>query len=426
MKKKADLFEGAAGAPAAAGNPGISINARYAGAFEERKRKQDLERAAELGLLPRGGGAGGGQAQQQQQEEEEEEEESEDEGEQLDPTLDRQITAVIQAIRARDPKVYEPGVHFFSGGEGGAAAPAAAAAAAPPAKEAKAKKRGKSAQEVVAAQLLEAAAAGREDAFEEDEELLAAHGKRAVDDGNRSANTRLYNAEQRELRDAFLASAAAEEEGGDGLLRVKPKSKLQRAAEEVEARVTREELLRAMASSKGGAAAHAQELEDPERFLTTFMQSSAWREAEREEAEDAAEAAAAAAAADEGSQDEEAASEEELDKAEQFEAKCVRARAARPAPRRPPPPFSTHLLPHPHPCSRAPPPPPTSLSPALVAGTTFALRTPRALPLSRTRAARGRRRRCAACPPSARTSARRSGSAASACAPRRRRRRAAS
>jgi protein KRI1 len=125
MKKKADLFEGAAGgAPSASAGQGLSINARFAGAFEERKRKQDLERAAELGLLPRGQGL---------EEEEEEEEESEDEGEQLDPTLDRQITAVIQAIRARDPKVYEPGVHFFSGGEAGAAA-AAAAAPAPLAK----------------------------------------------------------------------------------------------------------------------------------------------------------------------------------------------------------------------------------------------------------------------------------------------------
>ena len=304
--KKASLFEG--GEESGAGIS-LSINSRYATTFEDRKRKADLERATELGLLPRGGAAGGDEA--------EESEESEDEGEQLDPALDRQITDIITAIRRKDPKVYDTSITFFE------EAPAAAASsAAGAAKGDKAKKRGKSAQEVVAGQLVEAAEAGREDAFEEDEELLGPHGKRAVDDGNRSANARLYNAEQRELRDAFLASAGAaagaqqgskgaeaeaEEEEEEGLLRVKPKSKKQRAAEEEEARVTREELLKSMASRKGAAAAHADEIVDPEKFLTAFMQSSVWRDAEREEEE-----------LPEAEQGE--ASEEELEKAEEFEA----------------------------------------------------------------------------------------------------------
>jgi protein KRI1 len=299
---KADLFAGD-GDGGGGGGGGLSINSRFASAFEDRKRKQDLERAAELGLFPRGAGEGGGEGS------EGESEVSEDEGEQLDPALDRQITAVIQAIRARDPKMYQPGVHFFGGG-GGEAAPAASEPA--PAPRAKAKK-GKSAQEVVAAQLVAAAEAGREDAFEEDEELAAAHGRRAVDDGNRSANARLYNEEQRELRDAFLSSAAgAGEAEDDGLLRVKPKSRRQLAAEEEESRVTREELLRAMASRKGGAAAHADELADPDKFLTTFMQSSMWRDAEREGEEEEEE---------EAEPEKEEVSEEELDKAEEFEAK---------------------------------------------------------------------------------------------------------
>ena len=157
MKNKAaDLFAGD-GAAASAGAPGLSINARFASAFEDRKRKQDLERAAELGLLPRpSGGEGGGG-------EEESEEESEDEGEQLDPALDQKITAVIKAIRARDPKMYVPGVQFFAGSDD-AAAGGAAAAAEPLAKDGKAAKRGKSAQAVVAAQLVEAAEAAAEEA----------------------------------------------------------------------------------------------------------------------------------------------------------------------------------------------------------------------------------------------------------------------
>jgi len=275
-KAKASLFEdeGVIG-----GDGGLTINSKFANSFEVRKRKQELDRAAELGLLPREGAVADG--------EEGSEESSEDEGEMLNPALDRKIFDVIHAIRTKDPKVYLPEVEFFAGDQQGASS----ASAAPGAEKKKAPKKGKSAQEVVAAQLMEAAEAGKEDAFEDDEELLGAHGRRAVDDGNRSADARMYDAEQRELRQAFLTSAAravqgvaagagGEGEGDEELLKVKPKTKQQKAREEEEARVTREELLKAMATRKGGLAAHADEIRDPDRFLDTFLQSSVWRQAE--------------------------------------------------------------------------------------------------------------------------------------------------
>jgi protein KRI1 len=346
--QKAALFE-----EDRSGDTALRINASFAASFEERKRRQDLSRAAELGLLsaPAAGEGGASSASS-----------SEDEGALLDPATEAGIRATIAAIRARDPRIYDPGARFFLGGGGGDSAGAAPAAEAPAAEAPAAKKKvakGKSARELLRAQLLEAAAAGREDAFEDDDALDGARGVRRVDDGDRSANPRLYDEEQRELRAAFLrdsagggggggggSGAGAEDEGEEGegaLFRVKPTTASQRAAEEEDARVTREVLLAAMRAKTGGVAAHAEELADPEGFLDSFMTSSAWRLAEREGEDDAAEEAAAAAAAaaasaaaarttasTAGGTD----SEEELERAESFEATCV-ARPFSPPPAAP-------------------------------------------------------------------------------------------
>jgi len=201
-KKKAALFDPGEDKSGPA-DTSLRINSAFAASFEDRKRRQDLAKAAELGLLSSAPAAGDASPAS-----------SEDEGGLLDEATEAGIRETIAAIRARDPRIYEPGTRFFEGAAAAAAAATTAAAvAAPPKKAAK----GKNARELQRAQLLEAAAEGREDAFEDDDALDGARGVRRVDDGDRSANPRLYNEEQRQLRAAFLRESAGGVAAGAGV-----------------------------------------------------------------------------------------------------------------------------------------------------------------------------------------------------------------
>jgi len=320
-KLKASLFEEDTGSKPNNSNERLHINSSYASSFEDRKRKQDLLRARELGISE------DADPEAKDGNVSEESEEEDDRAQLLVPSIERRIQETIQAIRARDPRIYAPEVHFFSGADVEQEALV---------KTKKSHAKGKSAREVVGAQLAAAAMEGREDAFEDDEDLAGAHGRRTVDDGNRSTHTRAYNEEQRQLRQAFLASATgegkalgsgeeggAEEDGEEGFFTIKPKSDKERAAEDHEARVTREELMRHMRTKKGAVASHAAELENPEAFLEAFMQSRVWKEAEEEETEEEEGEGEEKKGVGMGKEADLMESEDELEKAEEFETTCV-------------------------------------------------------------------------------------------------------
>ncbi|KAH7815441.1 putative krr family protein [Monocercomonoides exilis] len=74
------------------------LNEQYAQKYEERKRKEELSRAADMGIDL----------------DSDSESEEEDEGTDVDPALDAQIFDVIQRIRNKDPSVYDPKASFFN------------------------------------------------------------------------------------------------------------------------------------------------------------------------------------------------------------------------------------------------------------------------------------------------------------------------
>lgn len=253
----------------------LAVNKKFAGRYEDVKRKQELSRARDLGIDLDGG-------------EDSEEEESEDDGALLTHDVDDQILKTLDAIRRKDPAIYKPDVKFF---EEKADAPAAAAAAGGDKKEAgaakektKAKKK-MTAKDVLREQLVDAAERGVSDAFADDSDDDMAAGRRRIDDGDREKNTRIYDAEQAELRAAFLKTAAAEEDedeeggGGSGLVVKKKGGKKGGAGsddddadsddDESVASAELDELKAYLRSKKGsGPAETAADLANPEEFLS--------------------------------------------------------------------------------------------------------------------------------------------------------------
>lgn len=325
-KKSASSLLGDDGDDAALG--GFSVNKKFATRYEDRKRKQDLARAEELGLLTGGADA------------DESSDESEDDGDLLTAGLDKKILATIQAIRSKDPKVYDAKTTFFT--EADDAASSDDEGDKP--KKAKKEKK-KTAKDVLREQLVEAAERGATDAFADDDELDVRR-KRFVDD-DVEKDKKIYDDEQAQLRAAFLSSVK-DSEAGDGKDKAKDKTKRKEAAAAAAAAAAAEaaaaaaagpgsdsddsdggllklrkkeakpaaggdsdsegsflgrddlrSYLRAKAAEeasaaakrakgrKGGAAGggvklaeHADELADPEAFLNAFARSRVWKEAE--------------------------------------------------------------------------------------------------------------------------------------------------
>jgi protein KRI1 len=283
---KEDLF---GDVPDGVSAPSLTINKGFARSFEERKTRQELGRAREFGITANGAAGG------------EESMSEDDTGEALDAAMDARISATIDAIRRRDPRVYVPDARFFEGekktssdsdsdddGDGDNNAQVTAAAAATLTTTAfKATTKTKTARDTLRQQLLSAAEEGKTDAFgddDEDESLARAA------DAARAANPRAYDEEQRTLRRAFLDIKAEDKEEGDGdsdddgsgLLRVKPRDEASEAAAIAEAIRDREVLRAAMKTKGGKTALHGDQVADPDAFLATFLKSNAWRVIERD------------------------------------------------------------------------------------------------------------------------------------------------
>ena len=84
--------------------PKITVNRKFATAYEERKRRQELSKAREMGYV---------NDDAEEDEEDASTSESEDEGDALTPYRDLEIMRTIKMIRSRDPRVYDPNTKFY-------------------------------------------------------------------------------------------------------------------------------------------------------------------------------------------------------------------------------------------------------------------------------------------------------------------------
>jgi protein KRI1 len=269
------------------GDASFNINKKWAAHYDEKKRKQDLSRARELGLFSADSGPVDSES----------DEDEDDVGEALTADVDEKIRETIAAIRNKDPRIYDKSRVFFpdeeskktEGDDGAEPASSSAASGA----GAGAGHKRKTAKDVLREQLVAAAESGRSDAFDEDEDVTLG---RARDAADRSVATRAYDDEQKALRRAFLDTAADGGDGGD-LLQVRKRAAPASApaasrgarggaASSVGSAAGREALREFLRRKDGAFASTAAELEDPNAFLEAFMQSNAWRQDEEEDDED--------------------------------------------------------------------------------------------------------------------------------------------
>ncbi|OWZ11979.1 hypothetical protein PHMEG_00014926 [Phytophthora megakarya] len=205
----------------------LNVNTKFAQAFEERKRKEELSALEKRGL---------------DSEEEESDSESEDEdGEELTKELDADISKTLKLIRKRDPAIYDSSIAFFK----------------KPETESEKKSRKSSTplyyKDLVRQQVI---AGDVNDSEDEDE-----------------APVQTYAEEQAQIKEDFLTSlkekeSDEEDELDGGLFTVRKKSEGEQKQEEEDF---------AKFTSKYGTKLKKDEM-DPEKFLEHYLSSEGWKD----------------------------------------------------------------------------------------------------------------------------------------------------
>ncbi|KAK4900984.1 Kinetochore protein Spc24 [Elasticomyces elasticus] len=95
--------------------PAFTINADFAARFEHNKKREEKARLEEkYGSIPLPS-----TKQQEEEEDEESSDESEDDDAELvDLEVDQEISATLEALRRKDPRIYDEGVKFYKDWEG--------------------------------------------------------------------------------------------------------------------------------------------------------------------------------------------------------------------------------------------------------------------------------------------------------------------
>ncbi|KAA0168802.1 hypothetical protein FNF28_02349 [Cafeteria roenbergensis] len=298
-KASKDLFGGESDDEAA---PKLRVNKQFAEHFDASRRRRDLARAREQGMLheaerriARMDGVAA--------DDDDSDESSEDEGH-VEPATDMRIMRVIQAIRNKDPKVYEDGVAWFKEDD---------ALGKPDVDEAGHTRQRPA--DVIREQVVKAVREGRSDAFGDDDGPERPTGKGDGEDsdsgdegtGNRlaaaseAAKRKVYNEEQAAMRQAFLeavresadaVAVAAEEEGGDwgGTLSLRKKSaaELARDAGEFEGFVQSVPTLTEEEREAATSFVKARPQDGADAFLKAYMLTRKWEEGSDDESDDGA------------------------------------------------------------------------------------------------------------------------------------------
>jgi protein KRI1 len=157
---------------------GLKVNSKYARAFEDRKRKEELTNASK----------------QVYSDDSDSDDSSEDEdGDLLNPELDLKILKTINSIRSKDPSIYESGTKFF----------------AEDALEGAGAKKAKGAKRMAYKDVI------REQVLEDMDEMDGKKGGKEPD-----RKTLAYDDEQEDLRKAFVSGMDSDsDEDGDVLVK---------------------------------------------------------------------------------------------------------------------------------------------------------------------------------------------------------------
>lgn len=278
---------------------GMKVNESFAQEYHERKRRQELAKAREEGLLDA-------------DEEDSSTSEEEDEGE-IPATTNAKVMGIIEMIRNKDPQVYDSSKNFFREDE---LIDNKGANENETPQQKKAKKL--TARDVVRQQILEAGKEGRHDAFqsddEDDEENEQLHGQKNALSG------KVYDEEQAELRKEFLkqASAAIDKNDGaneDGDSMLKKKEKRGSSNDPYSLLTSSSDHILEELGSQGKQAAlrflNEQPEDEKEAFLHNFIVQQKWKTTEQQTDSDMIEKLIEEVEED----------EQEVDKADQYEAK---------------------------------------------------------------------------------------------------------
>ncbi|CAE7634861.1 KRI1, partial [Symbiodinium sp. KB8] len=198
----------------------LRVNERFAEDFERRKRKQELAKAREAGLIDADGNI-------IQASDESSSESEDDDGALLSPETDLHIIKTLEAIRSKNPAIYKKDQAWFT--EGDDSSDEAEGEANTAGKRQSRKKV--TARDVIGQQVAEAAALGKSEVFDEEGEEEEDGGRGDEDD----APVNMYDEEQKRLREEFLKSVKKEAEDDSGssddeFLQVKPATREHLAA----------------------------------------------------------------------------------------------------------------------------------------------------------------------------------------------------
>ena len=224
----------------------LTFNRKFASDYESKKRRQELSRASELGLLDEGDDSDSSSSS-----------ESDSDAEMLTDDVDLKVLQTIQKIRSKDPSIYDPSKEFFS---------------SPSSSAAEVKRKGEKRmayKDVVRTQALE--------------DIAKEEGGKGGEEGVEEERRRFaYDDEQEEIRRAFLDGVDGEEEDeeeGEGMLKMKEMTKTD---EERERRM--EEEFNRMDKAKSETFSPYKdpkgEVEDADAFLREFTVKRKWKEEE--------------------------------------------------------------------------------------------------------------------------------------------------
>jgi len=222
----------------------LSVNHRFASDYESKKRRQELSRAQEQGLLD-------------SESDSESDEDEDSDAEMLTEDVDLKVLETIKKIRSKDPEIYDSSKSFFTDAD----------------TDVERVREGKrmSYKDVVREQTLED--------MEMEDAGRGGSGGEVEEERKRFA----YDDEQEELRRAFIDNADVDEdEEGDGMLRKRVKNGNE---EERERRM--EEEFEAMEKAKEGRESLSPfrdprgEIEDTDKFLREFTVKRKWKEEDK-------------------------------------------------------------------------------------------------------------------------------------------------
>ena len=242
----------------------IKVNKKFAKEYQQRKQKEEL-RKVKFDI---------------DEDDDASTSSSEDEdGALLTKSMDVSILKTINALRRKEERIYDPNTRFFEENED---SDNSASGEDNDSVKAKKKTKQKRYKDVIREQILDQ----MKDGETNDDDDVHSSSDRYIDEDEDRSSRFAYDAEQKELRKAFISSSkdmtaedAPESESEDDLMVVKKKSKADDSDDEVAQKQLEEELEKMRTASKDGTSKIVDprgEVEDGDKFLLDFFKNRPW------------------------------------------------------------------------------------------------------------------------------------------------------